>query len=78
MLEDGDGIDLVQCYNPRTDMWIEKPNMQIPRSGSAACILGGLIYIIGMTVADAYWFRVSENNVTSRKKCIMSFLPVRS
>lgn len=47
VLEDGDGIDLVQCYNPRTDMWIDRPNMQIPRSGSAACILEGLIYVIG-------------------------------
>ena len=47
MLEDGDGIDLVQCFNPRTDMWIDRPNMQIPRSGSASCILEGMIYVIG-------------------------------
>lgn len=48
MLEDGDGIDLVQCFNPRTDMWIDRPNMQIPRSGSAACVLDGFIYVIGL------------------------------
>ena len=48
VLEDGDGIDLVQCYNPRTDTWIDKPNMQIARSGSAACVLDGLIYVIGI------------------------------
>ena len=47
VLEDGDGIDLVQCYNPRTDMWIDRPNMQIARSGSASCVLDGLIYVIG-------------------------------
>ena len=51
MLEDGDGIDLVQCYNPRTDTWIDKPNMQIARSGSAACVLDGLIYVIGTLTA---------------------------
>ena len=48
VLEDGDGIDLVQCYNPRTDMWIDRPTMQIPRSGSASCVLDGLIYVIGI------------------------------
>ena len=47
ILEDGDGIDLVQCYNPRVDSWTTKPSMLIPRSGSGACVLDGLIYIIG-------------------------------
>ena len=59
MLEDGDGIDLVQCYNPRTDTWIDKPNMQIARSGSAACVLDGLIYVIG-----------SVNCILSKKTCM--------
>ena len=47
MLEDGDGIDLVQCYNPRTDAWTELAPMLIARSGSAACVLNGHIFIIG-------------------------------
>lgn len=48
MLEDGDGIELVQCYNPRSDVWSEKSPMLIPRSGSGACVLDGMIYIIGI------------------------------
>ena len=47
MLEDGDGIDLVQCYNPRINQWKELKKMLIARSGSAACILNGHIYVIG-------------------------------
>ncbi|XP_002730985.1 kelch-like protein 24 [Saccoglossus kowalevskii] len=47
VLEDGDGIDLVQCYNPKTDRWKELSAMLIPRSGSAACVLNDHIYIIG-------------------------------
>ena len=47
VLEDGDGIELVQCYNPRSDVWTEKSPMLIPRSGSGACVLDGTIYIIG-------------------------------
>ena len=47
VLEDGDGIDLVQCFNPRTDDWAQLTNMMIARSGSAACVLNGYIYVIG-------------------------------
>ena len=47
VLEDGDGIDLVQCYNPRTNQWVELSKMLIARSGSAACVLNGHIYVIG-------------------------------
>ena len=47
MLEDGDGIDLVQQYNPRTNQWIEMSHMLIARSGSAACVLNGFIYVVG-------------------------------
>ena len=47
MLEDGDGIDLVQCFNPRTNQWTELPKMLIARSGSAACVVNGYIYVIG-------------------------------
>ena len=46
-MEDGDGIDLVQCFNPRTNVWTELASMRIARSGSAACILDGSIYVIG-------------------------------
>ncbi len=47
VLEDGDGIDLVQRYNPRTNEWVEMSRMLIARSGSAACVLNGHIYVVG-------------------------------
>lgn len=47
MLEDGDGIELVQRYDPLTDKWTKLSPMLIPRSGSAACILDGYIYVLG-------------------------------
>ena len=47
VLEDGDGIDLVQRYDSKTNEWTEVASMLIPRSGSAACVLGGYIYVIG-------------------------------
>lgn len=47
VLEDGDGTDLAQVYNPKTAVWTEVAPMQIARSGSAACTLKGKIYIIG-------------------------------
>ncbi|KAK3091829.1 hypothetical protein FSP39_022975 [Pinctada imbricata] len=61
ILEDGDGIDMVQCYSPRTDIWTTKPSMLIPRSGSGACVLDGLIYVIGG------WHASTEN--TSKVEC---------
>lgn len=47
MLEDGDGIELVQRYDPKTNSWSDMQPMLIPRSGSAACILNGRIYVLG-------------------------------
>lgn len=47
VLEDGDGTDLAQVYNPKTAVWTEVAPMQIARSGSAACTLKGKIYVIG-------------------------------
>ena len=47
ILEDGDGIDLVQKYDSKTNEWTEVASMLIPRSGSAACVLDGHIYVIG-------------------------------
>ena len=47
MLEEGDGIDLVQCFNPRSNQWTELASMLIARSGSAACVLNNHIYVIG-------------------------------
>ena len=47
VLEDGDGIDLVQQYNPRTNQWVEMSKMLIARSGSAACVLNSFIYVVG-------------------------------
>lgn len=49
VLEDGDGTDLAQVYNPKTSVWTEVAPMQIARSGSAACTLKGKIYVIGIT-----------------------------
>lgn len=47
VLEDGDGTDLAQVYNPKSGAWTELAPMQIARSGSAACTLKGKIYVIG-------------------------------
>lgn len=47
VLEDGDGTDLAQVYNPKTSVWTEIAPMQIARSGSAACTLKGKLYVIG-------------------------------
>jgi len=47
VLEDGDGIPDVQCFDPKTSQWKELQSMLIPRSGSAACSLNGHLYIIG-------------------------------
>ena len=47
VLEDGDGIELVQRYDPRSNSWKELAPMLIPRSGSAACVLDGHIYVVG-------------------------------
>ena len=49
ILEDGDGIELVQKYDSKSGEWTEVAGMLIPRSGSAACLLGGYIYVIGKT-----------------------------
>lgn len=47
ILEDGDGIELVQRYDWVTGCWQEMSSMLIPRSGSAACVLGNYIYVVG-------------------------------
>lgn len=47
ILEDGDGIELVQKFDSKTGEWTEVAGMLIPRSGSAACLLGRYIYVIG-------------------------------
>ena len=47
ILEDGDGIELVQKFDTKTGHWTETTGMLIPRSGSAACFLNGFIYVIG-------------------------------
>ena len=52
VLEDGDGTDLTQVYNPKTAVWTEVAPMQIARSGSAACTLNGKIYVIGRRPVD--------------------------
>ncbi|XP_035231775.1 kelch-like protein 3 [Stegodyphus dumicola] len=47
VMEDGDGIDLVQRYCPLTDVWSDMASMLIARSGSRACVVNNLIYVIG-------------------------------
>ena len=47
VLEDGDGINMVQKYDSKTAEWSEMATMLIPRSGSASCMLNGHIYVIG-------------------------------
>ena len=68
VLEDGDGTDLAQVYNPKTAVWTEVAPMQIARSGSAACTLKGKIYVIGndlMTI-QSFFVAVHERLV----KCL--------
>jgi len=56
VLEDGDGIELVQRYDPRINTWTELAPMLIPRSGSAACVLDGHIYVVGkMPIILSAW-----------------------
>lgn len=47
VLEDGDGIEQVQRYDPRNDQWTDLASMLIPRSGAAICTLGNFIYVVG-------------------------------
>ncbi|GFQ65929.1 kelch-like protein 24 [Trichonephila clavata] len=47
VLEDGDGIDLVQRFCPLTNVWSDMAHMLIARSGSRACVVNNLIYVIG-------------------------------
>ncbi len=77
ILEEGDGTDFVQRYDPRTDTWTELTPMLIARSGSACCILNGFIYVIGgwhastentnrverLDIANNRWERVASMNV---------------
>uniref|UniRef100_T1IU73 Uncharacterized protein n=1 Tax=Strigamia maritima TaxID=126957 RepID=T1IU73_STRMM len=41
VLEDGDGIDLVQCFDPKSDKWSLMAPMLIARLGSAAFVRVG-------------------------------------
>lgn len=47
VLDDGDGVDTLQCYDPVRDSWSELAPMLIPRSGAAACVYNGKLYVIG-------------------------------
>lgn len=60
MLEDGDGIELVQRYDPRNDTWAELSPMLIPRSGAAICVLDGCIYVVGEN--DISYLKISVHN----------------
>lgn len=51
ILEEGDGMDCVLRYDPRSDTWTELPPMLIARSGAACCVLDSHIYIIGKSRA---------------------------
>lgn len=59
VLEDGDGTDLAQVYNPKNSLWTEVAPMQIARSGSAACVLKGKIYVIGERTLILVWSQQS-------------------
>ncbi|XP_026181603.1 kelch-like protein 20 isoform X3 [Mastacembelus armatus] len=61
VLEDGDGTELAQVYNPKIELWKDVSPMHIPRSGSAACTLKGRLYVIGG------WHASTEN--TDKVEC---------
>ena len=37
----------VECFNPLSNQWYKLANLPMPRSGVAACVVQGLIYVIG-------------------------------
>ena len=51
ILEDGDGIDMVQKLDTSTGAWTEVAPMLIPRSGSAAAVLNNSVYVIGEIIS---------------------------
>ena len=57
-------------YDPHTDTWEQLPHMIIPRSGSAAAVLYGLIYIIG----EAQEGGKDKIRLASMGSCISCFL----
>lgn len=71
VLEDGDGTDLAQVYNPKTHLWTEVAPMQIARSGSAACTLKGKIYVIGKKGKGCFSLRLTVTlSYIPDRKCI--------
>jgi N-acetylneuraminic acid mutarotase len=47
VLEDGDGVDTVSRFDTAVGAWRDVAAMQIPRSGSAICVLNGSLYVMG-------------------------------
>ena len=37
----------VECYNPESKEWYKLSNLPMPRSGVAACVVHGLLYVLG-------------------------------
>lgn len=65
ILEDGEGIDHVQSYDPKTDRWTDLAPMSIARSGSAACVLNHKMYVIGKFINMIYLRRIQFENEVS-------------
>ena len=45
---------VVEEYNPKTDRWVRKSKMPIPRSNLSTCVVNGKIYAIGGIGDDFY------------------------
>ena len=37
----------MECYNPDSKEWLKLTDLPLPRSGVAACVIHGLLYIVG-------------------------------
>ena len=45
-------LSTVEIYDPKTDRWTQEPDMPIGKSGHAAEVINGNIYIFGGSSAD--------------------------
>ena len=55
-------LPTVEVYDPKTDTWMPKADMPVPRSGSN-CVLDGKIYIIGGVAANRKEWRLDVVDV---------------
>ncbi|XP_016349766.1 kelch-like ECH-associated protein 1B [Sinocyclocheilus anshuiensis] len=40
-------LSYLEAFNPGSGAWLQLADLQVPRSGLAACVIGGLLYAVG-------------------------------